>query len=162
MGKISLIRADFRLIHGQVVTKWVKEANAKQIVILNDQLAEDSFMSSIYVMAAPQGVKVKIFSIEDGVKEWEKDQFGSDPILVLFKSVVDIDKASEAGFPLKEVQIGGLGGGPGRISVLNQISMDQNDVDLLKKLEANGTHVYLHVLPTEPKVEFDKVLDKFN
>ena len=28
MAEISLIRIDFRLIHGQVVTKWVKQANA--------------------------------------------------------------------------------------------------------------------------------------
>ena len=47
MGSINLIRADFRLIHGQVITKWLKEANAKKIVILNDELAQDTFMASI-------------------------------------------------------------------------------------------------------------------
>ena len=28
MADINLVRIDFRLIHGQVVTKWVKQANA--------------------------------------------------------------------------------------------------------------------------------------
>lgn len=34
MAEIRLIRIDFRLIHGQVVTKWVKQANADRIIIV--------------------------------------------------------------------------------------------------------------------------------
>ncbi|WP_438717380.1 PTS system mannose/fructose/N-acetylgalactosamine-transporter subunit IIB [Enterococcus sp. AZ109] len=162
MGSINLIRADFRLIHGQVITKWLKEANAKKIVVINDELAKDTFLASIYTMAAPPGTKVEIHSIKDAVPQWEKDQFGKEPLLVLFKSIDDVYEAKKAGFPMEELQIGGLGGGPGRVNVLNQISLDQHDVDLLKEIQEQGTHVYLHVLPTEPKIEFDKVLTKFN
>ena len=43
MAEISLIRIDFRLIHGQVVTKWVKQANANRIIIVNDMLARMNF-----------------------------------------------------------------------------------------------------------------------
>ncbi len=40
MGKINLIRSDFRLIHGQVITKWLKECNAEKIVIINNELSK--------------------------------------------------------------------------------------------------------------------------
>ncbi|MFT8514958.1 MAG: PTS sugar transporter subunit IIB [Lacticaseibacillus paracasei] len=36
MGKIIFSRIDFRLIHGQVVTKWIKQYPATNIVIIND------------------------------------------------------------------------------------------------------------------------------
>ncbi len=72
--------------------------------------------------------------------------------MILFKTVKDIYEAQRLGFPIVELQIGGLGGGPGRTNVLNQISLDQTDAELLKEVQAKGTHVYLHVLPTEPKV----------
>ena len=49
MAAISLIRIDFRLIHGQVVTKWVKQANADRIIIVNDALANDEFLGSVSV-----------------------------------------------------------------------------------------------------------------
>lgn len=160
MGKINLIRADFRLIHGQVITKWLKECNAEKIVIINNELAKDSFLANIYTMAAPPGIKVEVTSIEESVKQWEENQFGSEKLLILFKTVKDIYEAQRLGFPIVELQIGGLGGGPGRTNVLNQISLDQTDAELLEEVQAKGTHVYLHVLPTEPKVELDAALSK--
>ena len=160
MGKIKLIRADFRLIHGQVITKWLKESGAKKIVIINNELAKDSFLGNIYVMAAPPGIKVEIKTIEDAVKQWEEDAFGQEELLILFKAVKDIYQAQLLGFPIEELQIGGLGGGPGRVNVLNQISVDKEDAELLKEIQTKGTHVCLHVLPTEPKVELDAALNK--
>ena len=56
MAEISLIRIDFRLIHGQVVTKWVKQANANRIIIVNDMLAKDEFLASVYKMASHSNV----------------------------------------------------------------------------------------------------------
>ena len=47
MANISLIRIDSRLIHGQVITKWVKIAKANRIIIIDDELAQDDFMASI-------------------------------------------------------------------------------------------------------------------
>ena len=58
MADINLVRIDFRLIHGQVVTKWVKQANANRIIIVNDMLAKDEFLASVYKMAAPSNVKM--------------------------------------------------------------------------------------------------------
>lgn len=89
MAAISLIRIDFRLIHGQVVTKWVKQANADRIIIVNDALANDEFLGSVYKMAAPSDVRVSIFTIDKAITKWEKNQFGEGNVLMLFKSVED-------------------------------------------------------------------------
>ena len=48
MAKISLVRLDSRLIHGQVITKWVKIAKANRIIIIDDELSKDDFMVMIY------------------------------------------------------------------------------------------------------------------
>ncbi len=50
---IVLCRVDSRLIHGQVVTKWVKQAQANRIVVVSEELEKDEFMRSVYLMAAP-------------------------------------------------------------------------------------------------------------
>lgn len=36
---INVFRIDDRLIHGQIVTKWIKEANAKMIIVADDKAA---------------------------------------------------------------------------------------------------------------------------
>ena len=35
---LKLVRIDSRLIHGQVVTKWVKQTGANEILIIDDGL----------------------------------------------------------------------------------------------------------------------------
>lgn len=160
MANIKLIRADFRLIHGQVVTKWTKEAHADKIVVINDTLAADKFLASVYIMAAPSGIVVEVFSVKSACEKWKENQLGEGNLLILFKTAEDANRALKDGFPINHLQIGGLGGGGGRINVMGAISFDNKDVQLLKEMQQLGTHVYLHILPTEPKVEFDKILKK--
>ncbi|MET1239102.1 PTS sugar transporter subunit IIB, partial [Enterococcus faecalis] len=64
MSKIVLTRVDSRLIHGQVVTKWLQQSGANEILVVSDELEQDEFLQSIYLMAAPPGVSVVIKGIE--------------------------------------------------------------------------------------------------
>ena len=41
MAKKLAVRVDDRLIHGQVVTQWVKVFHAQKIVVIDDQVAID-------------------------------------------------------------------------------------------------------------------------
>ena len=44
MADIKVARIDFRLIHGQVITKWIKYYPVDMIVIVDDALGSDDFM----------------------------------------------------------------------------------------------------------------------
>ena len=66
---IDLVRVDFRMIHGQVITQWVKKFSTQYIIAVDDELAEDDFMQEVYKMAAPRGVKVEILSIAKAVEK---------------------------------------------------------------------------------------------
>ena len=44
---IVLCRVDERLIHGQVMTAWVKKAWIKKIILVDDELASDDFMKEV-------------------------------------------------------------------------------------------------------------------
>lgn len=162
MAQIQLIRIDFRLIHGQVVTKWVKEANANRIVIVNETLASDEFLGSVYKMAAPSNVKVDILSKEDAIKSWTEDEFGEGKILLLFKSVEDCNTLIDMGFPIKQIQIGGLGGGSGRINTPAGISFNAKDVQVLQEMSNKGIDIYIQVVPTQQKYDIDKVIEKLH
>lgn len=160
MATINLIRIDFRLIHGQVVTKWVKHANATKIIIVNDVLAKDEFLGSVYKMAAPSNVKVLIYTIDETIEKWNENQFKEGKALLLFKGVSDARELQKKGFPMESIQIGGLGGGPGRINTPTGISFDAKDAQFVREIEKDGCQVYIQVVPTQAKYEVDKVLDK--
>ncbi len=50
MADIRLVRVDFRLMHGQVIAAWMNQVDGNAIMIINDQLAGDSFMKNVYKM----------------------------------------------------------------------------------------------------------------
>ncbi len=104
MAEIQVIRADFRLIHGQVITKWIRQTPANKILIIDDILAKDSFMSSIYVMAAPPGIEVMIDTVDDAVTKWNSGAYGAAKLFVLIKDVPTIYRLYKAGFPVKELR----------------------------------------------------------
>lgn len=53
MENLVLTRIDDRLIHGQVMTAWIKQKNAVQVVVADDEVAEDDFMINVLEMAVP-------------------------------------------------------------------------------------------------------------
>ncbi|KAF1305141.1 PTS system mannose/fructose/N-acetylgalactosamine-transporter subunit IIB [Candidatus Enterococcus willemsii] len=149
---IGLTRVDFRLIHGQVITRWLKQCNINEIITIDTQLSQDTFMQEVFKMAAPKGVRIRILSVEEAIKAQEKQEFEKNRILLLFKNVQQLREAVKNGLNLKEVQIGGLGGGPGRKAVNNAITLDQTDADILLDLEANhAIEIYFQTTPDYPK-----------
>lgn len=161
MAQIQMVRVDFRLIHGQVITKWIRQTSANRIVIINDVLAADDFMKQIYVMAAPSSIGVDVFSVDAAVESWKHDQMGSGNLFILFKDIETVYRSIKKGLPINDIQIGGLGAGPGRVAVFGPITLNEEDSSLLKELDQDGCHIYLHQVPDEPKMDIKKALEKF-
>ncbi|MEG0330622.1 MAG: PTS sugar transporter subunit IIB [Longicatena sp.] len=161
MANIKLVRIDFRLIHGQVVNKWIKITLSNKIIVIDDTLAANEFMRSVYAMAAPPGVDVLIYGEDEAVDKWKENQFGDGNVLVLFKSVKAAHKCYMNGFNFEELQIGGLGASPGRKIVFGPITLDQTDANELKEIQDKGARVYFHQVPEDGSAELNKILEKF-
>lgn len=157
---IQLTRVDFRLIHGQVITQWVKRANVNEIVAVDTALSKDMFMQDVFKMAAPKGVRIKMLSTDDAVARQQEGGFKDRRVLLLFKTVQQVHEAVEKGLELEEIQIGGLGGGPDRKPVNNAINLNQEDADWLVELQDKGSHIYLQTTPDYPKMSLDEAIAK--
>lgn len=161
MAEIQMTRIDARLIHGQVITKWIRQTSANRIVIVNDVLASDDFMKDIYEMAAPPGVEVNIYSVDTAVSYWNKYKLGEGKLFVLFKDVETIFNTIKNGLFIKNIQIGGLGSGNDKKFVYGPIGFNESEIDMLKELKQLGCYIYLHQVPEEAKMDFDKALERY-
>lgn len=161
-AEIVHARIDYRLIHGQVITKWLKQCGANRIIIIDDALSKDSFLGQVYKMAAPTGVQVDIVSIKQASNLWAPNKTVKGQILILFKSVEMALATLAAGLTLKELQIGGLENTPDRKVVHVGISLDKNDANRLKEIQSKGTRVYFQTIPGEEIEELDQVLRKLD
>ena len=157
---IVLTRVDFRLIHGQVITRWLTQCQINEIVTVDTALSNDEFMQDVFRMAAPKGVKIRIISVEEAVKAQQNGEFENNKVMILLKGVKELDNAIRAGLNLEEVQIGGLGGGPGRKAVNNAITLDRTDADTLLALEKMGIKIYFQTTPDYPSVTLQRAVAK--
>ena len=129
-------------------------------MVINDQLSKDEYMAEIYIMAAPPGMKVSVLSINDFVTQAKNGSYASGNTLVLFKNIKDARDVVDLGIPFKQVQIGGLGSGNGRTSVVKGISIDMEDIENLTAVQNSGAEVSFQVTPEEQKLSLEKASKK--
>lgn len=161
MAEIVLCRVDSRLIHGQVVTKWVNQSGANRIVVISDELEKDEFLKSIYIMAAPPNIKVQCYGVESSSKAWKENQFGNGKVLLIVPNLPVLEAIINSGIELKEAQVGGLGGGPTRKVVFQNITLDDKDIVILKRLKEKGLHIYFQTIPEDSPRNLDTILAKY-
>ncbi|MBW7984962.1 PTS system mannose/fructose/N-acetylgalactosamine-transporter subunit IIB [Enterobacillus tribolii] len=161
MANIVLCRIDSRLIHGQVVTKWVGQSQANRIVVVSDELEADPFMKNIYLMAAPPSIKVDCYGNDSFAAAWKENQLGEGNVLVLFPSLAAIQYVVQQGFSVDGIQVGGLGGGPNRKAVFQNITLDEKDVVILRDLSERGIRVIFQTIPEDKPQALEDILKKF-
>ncbi|MDT2543195.1 PTS system mannose/fructose/N-acetylgalactosamine-transporter subunit IIB [Enterococcus raffinosus] len=162
MAKIKLVRIDSRLIHGQVITKWIPITAAKQVIIIDDDLSQDEFMGDIYASAAPRGGSCRVISVADAVKSWQQNQFGEGNTMILFQNIENCYKAFKEGLPFKNLQLGEIPMKKGRVTVFKAISFNKEEALKLKEVMDSGVEIILQPVPELSKVEFKKTLKKFD
>ena len=67
--EVSVFRIDDRLIHGQVVTSWITQTGSKKIIIIDDEVAKDTFNVRVVKALAPAGTKVIVYNVEKAAEK---------------------------------------------------------------------------------------------
>lgn len=158
MTTIALARIDDRLIHGQVVVKWVRHVGCTEIVIVDDALARDPYMQRVLQLAAPTGMPVSILSVPDAISYFTTPSRHAGRALVLFKSPSAVLALHQNGVSIPELNLGGMAGGPGARRIFKSVAVMPSDIVALERLCAEGVRVYLQMVPEERPVPLSQVL----
>ena len=150
--KINLCRVDERLIHGQVMTAWVKKCWIKKIILVDDELASDDFMKEVLALSAPSGVKVEVRSVEDALQTINGSD-SDESTLLLFKEVRYAYELYKVGYDLKELNIGNIGSSPVRKAITNQVYMSEEEKAMCREMNDKGVYVYIQKLPQDSQVD---------
>lgn len=158
MENLLLVRIDDRLIHGQVMTAWMKTLPAKQIIVVDNKVAKDDFMLFVLQNAAPSGIKVIALTEDEALC---KLQGGLDtPSFVLAKSPLSLQKLVEGGIDIKAVNIGGMGMKAGRTTVYKNVSATDEERRCIKAFLDQGIDVAIQIIPSEKRFELNNILAK--
>jgi D-glucosaminate PTS system EIIB component len=154
---ISLVRVDDRLIHGQVVTIWLRALGARRILIIDDRTAHDAFLREVISLAAPPGVPVEVLGLSEGAGRLRAAAGDSEPVLVLLRSPLTALRLREAGIEFPLLNVGGIGAGPGRRTLYRNISASAEELEAMRQLERAGTRVELRIVESDRPVPFASI-----
>ena len=148
---INVFRIDDRLIHGQIITKWIKDANAKMIMVVDDKAAGDKTQQMILKFAVPAGLKLEILSKEAAVKRVAEDTTNTN-VLMLVRNPKEANALVEMGLKVDRIIIGNISNSKsevGRTKLLDYIYVEPADVEAIKSLNDKGILLEVKAVPEE-------------
>lgn len=156
MQNLLLTRIDDRLIHGQVMTAWIKNKKADQVVIVDDGTANDDYMIEVLEMAIPEEIAIGIFTKEEGVQFFEQ---GLDaPTILLVKGPEALTYMVEHGIAIQEINVGGMGARKDRSVLYKNISTSKEENAQFKILLDHHVNVCIQVMPQDKAVSVSEYL----
>lgn len=161
MENLKLTRIDFRLIHGQVMTRWVSKYDIEDIVVIDDRSATSPILKKILLGAAPAGVKVEVRSIEEAAARWKAGEFPKRNLLILFKNTTQALTAWKAGIDFPALQVGGIEGSGNKKNIYKNVVMSVAEMEELRIMHDGGVNVFMQPIPEDNPYLFKDVISKF-
>lgn len=159
MRNVVLARIDDRLIHGQIVTAWVKTTDANVILIADDKLMQDSFTQRILKAAAPPAVEVILNGLDDAAEYLAGDSPNGENIILLVKDpIVMKNLCDRGGVKFERIILGGMGAKAGRQRFNKNISASPEEVNAIREIIDSGTEMFYQLVPKEVAVNVRKIL----
>ncbi|MCS5939773.1 PTS system mannose/fructose/N-acetylgalactosamine-transporter subunit IIB [Klebsiella variicola] len=151
---ILISRIDDRYIHGQVVTRWVKDYPAERIIVVSDKVANDELRKSLLLSVAPSHMKASVVTVEKMIKAYHSERYEGVTVFLLFGNPTDVLHLVEGGVKIPSVNIGGMIYEEGRKQLTKSVSATPEDIAAFKKLHEKGVQLELRQLPSDSAVDF--------
>lgn len=155
---INVARIDDRLIHGQVITTWVKNYDIEQVLVINDKVAMDPVQQSVLTMSAPAGLKVLVFGVQKFIEIIKKTPIKKRTML-LFTNSIDVDACVDGGLVIEKLNVGGMRMQEGRRSLSRAVSVTPAEEQAFKNLINKNIPVEVQMVPKDQIVQLKTLLD---
>lgn len=144
--KKLFVRIDDRLLHGQVVVSWIPYLKATEVVIADDEYANDEFMRELIMSSSPEGVNVHIKTIGETADFLKVDS--ENNVLVLLRTIEGLKELLKR-VKIKNINIGGIGAAEGRKRYYNSIHLSDHELNILKDMAKENVNVEVRILPRD-------------
>lgn len=161
---IKLMRIDERLIHGQIVTGWSKLLSVSAIVVGNDKAASDELLKMTLKMAAPNGMKVSIQSVEGAIKLLKDPRCENMSILVIVDNPKDALTIAESVPGIPGINVGNYGRkekeANHRMTLSKALFANEEEIEVLRQLDHTGIPCFVQMTASDEKEKLSDVLKK--
>lgn len=166
-AKITALRVDDRLIHGQVAMTWTKQLKVQGILVANDDAAMDNTQKMALKMAVPAGIKVLIKPVEEAIRVLNYPKASQMRILVLTRNIKDALRVRKQVGEIGFLNIGNTGRFDG-IDISEKqllsptIMLTKEEIGYLKELAELDPKTCMQQVPNDEQKLVKEVLEKLH
>lgn len=158
---IAFMRVDDRIIHGQVVTRWLSEIPADGVIAVDDDAANSQVISQVLKSAVPGGLKSFVLTVDDFVEKWPKISESTKKYFLVAKTPVTFKRILEAGIDLTSelntLNVGPMSERKGAVKVGPNANLLPDELDAFEFLKEKGFTTYFQLVPDSKKIMFDDI-----
>ena len=166
-AKITALRVDDRLIHGQVAMTWTKQLAVQGIVVAIDEAANDNTQKMALKMAVPGGIKSLIKPVDEAIRILNNPKASRMRILVLTRTVKDALKIRQSVGEIGFLNVGNTGRFDGidvseKLVLTPTIMLTKAEQQALKALVALDPKACMQQVPNDEQKLVKDILDKLD
>ena len=155
---IVLCRVDHGVFHGQVAFTWTQSVGSNCILIANDAVAKDDLRMTALRVSKPNGVKLVIKSVDDSLKALNSGVTDKYKLMILCESIKDAARLVEGYDKIKSINLGGIKNEAGKKQISKAISVNEEEVEILKELNDKGIELEVRMIPDDSKQDVMKLI----
>jgi mannose/fructose/N-acetylgalactosamine-specific phosphotransferase system component IIB len=148
MTPFRWVRVDDRLLHGQVALGWRPALEPASFLIVDDEVAADSFSRVLFEAALPEGVNLFILGIRSFLEEGTPAACDPARTILLIRGVQQLRVLCDGGFQPPEVNLGGIHHRPGARRYLDYLYLTEDDRAAVEAILGRGVVLFAQDLPS--------------
>ncbi len=151
-------RVDDRLLHGQVALGWRSALDPKSFIVVDDEVAADSFSRLLFEAALPEGTALFVLDADSFLGAGPPE--GCDPAhaILLVRGLEQLRRLCDGGFLPREVNLGGLHHRRGARRYLDYLFLTDGDRAAAESILLRGVVLFAQDLPSSPRWEIQDLL----
>ena len=157
---IKNLRVDHRLLHGQVAFSWTAFLGADSILLASDSLLNDDLRLTAVKIARPPGVKLVVKTIDDSIKAINSGVTDKYKLFVVTDTIKDAGRIARE-CKLNSINLGGTKSAKDKKKLSKAIYATDEEINLLKELNVEGIKMTIQMIPSEPEINVQSVLNNF-
>lgn len=156
---LLLARIDDRLIHGQVAYGWGRALKPSFYLVVSDALSADTMRAEVCLCGVPDDARGRVVSVAEALTPSLQAEIDMERTILLVPGTDEALRLLEGGFPMTELNVGGLHHAAGKREILPYVFLDDADRERLRAIVARGVRVAARDLPANPSHPIESWLD---
>ncbi len=138
---ILSIRVDERLLHGQILTKWVGYHQCQRVVVSDESANADPFLKSLMRASLPQWVQLEVCGLERGLELLSKDL--PERTLMLVRNAEALCRLVQMGAKVTKANFA--------------LPPKDPELPFVRELAAHGVQMTIQMVPDSPPSQWQDI-----